>query len=90
MARPRRTEAQKTQDAFRGEIARQLITLGLDQKDLADPLDVSPATICGMLKDLDTIKPPRMRVLIQTLDIDPAALLRFFGYSDAKIRSMGR
>ena len=90
MARPRRTEEQKTKDAFRGEIAKQLLALGLEQKDLADPLDVSTATICSMLKDVDTIKPPRMRTLIQILDIDPVAVLRFLGYSDAKIRSVGR
>lgn len=90
MARLRRTEAQKTKDAFRGEIVKQLIALGLEQKDLADPLDVCPATISGMLKDVDTIKPPRLRVLIQTLDIDPVAVLRFLGYSDAKIRSVGK
>ena len=90
MARRRRTEEEKAKDAFRGEIAKQLLALGLEQKDLADPLDVSTATICGMLKDLDTIKPPRMRTLIQILDIDPAAVLRFLGYSDAKIRSVGR
>lgn len=90
MSKPRRTELQKTKDAFRGEIEKQLLALGLDQKDLADPLDVSTATICSMLKDVDTIKPPRMRTLIQTLDIDPVAVLRFLGYSDAKIRSVGR
>lgn len=90
MSKPRRTEEQKKKDAFRGEIAKQLLALGLDQKDLADPLEVSTATVCGMLKDVDTIKPPRMRTLIQTLDIDPVAVLRFLGYSDAKIRSVGR
>ena len=43
-----------------------------------------------VFKDVDTIKPPRMRTLIQILDIDPVAVLRFLGYSDAKIRSVGR
>ena len=90
MARPRRSTEQKAQDYLRKEIKSRLAYLEIDQKTLAEHLNVSEGTVSLMLKDVDLIKPARMRQIVDCLQLDPLAVLRFCGYDEKTIAKLGR
>lgn len=85
MSRPRRSPEQKAQDCLRKEIKSRLAYLEMEQKALAEHLDVSEGTVSMMLKNTDLIKPQRMRQLVGYLQLDPLAVLRFCGYDEKAI-----
>lgn len=74
-------------DGFRREVLSQLKYMGLLQHDLAEHLNLSDATISIMLRQPEKIPVERLRKIIAFLDLEPATVLRFVGFSERVIKS---
>lgn len=65
---------------FAKEVGARLKYLGLRQYDLAEHLGVSQAAVSKMLHDPGKIPAERLREIILFLQLEPRAILIFFGY----------
>lgn len=86
MPRIRQKENAYRNEDFRRVMKANLALLGLQQKDLANRLAVSDATVSGMMKHPENIPVDRMRVIIEYLQLEPATVLRLYGYKEKDIQ----
>ena len=86
MPRIRQKENIYRNEDFRRELSARLALLGLQQKDLAQQLGVSEATVSGVMKHPEKIPVDRMRSIIAYLELPPGAVLRLYGYKEKEIQ----
>ena len=86
MPRIRQKENVYRNEDFRRAVKANLALLGLQQKDLANRLALSEATVSGMMKHPENIPVDRMRIIIGYLQLEPAVVLRLYGYKEKEIQ----
>ena len=86
MPRIRQKENTYRNEDFRKELSVRLVMLGMQQKDLVQQLDLSEATVSGVMKHPEKISVERMRSIITCLGLPPAAVLRLYGYKEKEIQ----
>lgn len=72
-------------EGFRREVLVRLAYLGIQQRDLAEHLGVCDGTVSVMLKNPEKIQVERLRKMIDYLQLEPHAILRFMGYREIEI-----
>lgn len=65
---------------FRREVLVRLAYMGIQQHDLAEFLGVCDGTVSVMLRNPEKIQVDRLRKMIDYLQLEPDAILRFMGY----------
>lgn len=71
---------------FRRDVQVRLAYLDLNQRDLAEYLGVSDATVSLLLRRPEKMPVERLRKIISYLQLEPAAVLKLLGFQTKEIR----
>lgn len=88
MSRPRMTPElaeEKARKDFQMEVKIQRVKLDMSQKELGEQVGVSPASISALLAHPDNLSVARLRSIVQTLDLQPATILRLLGFDNRTV-----
>lgn len=86
MPRIRQYDNRYRNEDFIKAVKKQLITMNMEQKDLAEMIGVCEATVTQMLRHPEKTPVERLRKTIEVLSLEPETVLLFCGFKEKDIK----